>query len=51
LSNTFSWADPERQLSVALLASGKPVLSAHAIRLVQLLVEITRAFPKIAPRS
>ena len=33
----FSWADPERRLAVALLASGKPVLSAHAIRLVQLL--------------
>ena len=50
LSNNFSWADPERQLSVALLASGKPVISAHAIRLVQFMVEITRAFPKIAAR-
>lgn len=50
LSNNFSWADPERQLVVALLASGKPVISAHVIRLVQLLAEITRAFPKIAPR-
>ena len=51
LSNIFSWADPERRLAVALLASGKPVLSAHAIRLVQLLAEITRAFPKVAPFS
>lgn len=49
LSNIFSWADPERRLAVALLASGKPVLSVHAIRLVQLLAEITRAFPKITP--
>jgi len=49
LTNIFSWADPERRLSVALLASGKAVLSAHAIRLVQLLAEITHAFPKIAP--
>lgn len=50
-TNTFSWADPERRLAVAILASGKPVLSAHAIRLVQLLAEITRAFPKLAPRG
>jgi CubicO group peptidase (beta-lactamase class C family) len=50
LSNNIAWADPERQLSVALLASGKPVLSAHVIRLVQLMMEITRAFPKIAAR-
>jgi len=49
LTNIFSWADPERRLAVALLASGKAVLSAHAIRLVQLLAGITRAFPKIAP--
>jgi CubicO group peptidase (beta-lactamase class C family) len=49
-ANTFSWADPERRLAVALLASGKPVLSTHAIRVAQLLGEITRAFPKIAPR-
>ncbi|HXK21764.1 MAG TPA: serine hydrolase domain-containing protein [Myxococcota bacterium] len=49
LTNVFSWADPERRLAVALLASGKAVVSAHAIRLVQLLAEITRAFPKIAP--
>lgn len=48
-TNTFGWADPERRLAVALLASGKPVVSLHAIRLVQLLAEITRAFPKIAP--
>jgi len=50
-TNTFSWADPERRLAVAILASGKPVISAHTIRLVQLFAEITRAFPKIAPRG
>jgi CubicO group peptidase (beta-lactamase class C family) len=48
-TNTFAWADPERRLSVALLASGKPVVSLHAIRLVQLMLEIGRVFPKIAP--
>jgi CubicO group peptidase (beta-lactamase class C family) len=48
-TNIFSWADPERRLAVALLASGKPVISTHAVRLLQLLIEITRAFPKLAP--
>ncbi len=47
-SNTFSWADPERALSVAMCASGKPVLSLHAVRLVQWLRAIGRAFPKVA---
>ena len=50
-SNIFSWADPERALSVALCASGKPVLSLHAVRLVQWLVAIGRAFPKVAPND
>ena len=46
-SNIFSWADPERALSVALCTSGKPVLSLHAVRLVQWLLAIGRAFPKV----
>ncbi len=46
-TNTFSWADPERQITVALLTTGKPVLSLHAVRLVQLLGAINEAFPKI----
>jgi hypothetical protein len=32
---------------VALCTSGKPVLSLHAVRLVQWLVAIGRAFPKV----
>jgi CubicO group peptidase (beta-lactamase class C family) len=46
-SNIFSWADPERALSVAMCASGKPVLSLHAVRLVQWLRAIAGAFPKV----
>lgn len=49
-TNTFSWADPERELSVAFLTTGMPVLSLHAVRLVQFLGEINAAFPKIKPR-
>jgi CubicO group peptidase (beta-lactamase class C family) len=50
-SNIFSWADPERALSVALCASGKPVLSLHAVRLVQWLLAIGYAFPKLEPHD
>jgi CubicO group peptidase (beta-lactamase class C family) len=46
LSNVIGWADPEREISVALLNSGKPVWSAHMVPLAQLLVEIGRAFPR-----
>jgi CubicO group peptidase (beta-lactamase class C family) len=47
-TNIWSWADPERALAVALLTSGKPVLSVHGIRLLQLMFEINRAFPRLA---
>jgi CubicO group peptidase (beta-lactamase class C family) len=50
LSNIFSWADPERELVVALLTTGKPVLSLHVLRLAQLLAEIHDCFPQIAGR-
>jgi CubicO group peptidase (beta-lactamase class C family) len=48
-TNTFSWADPERQIAVALITTGKPVISLHAVRLVQLLGGMNEAFPKIEP--
>lgn len=44
-TNIFAWADPDRDLSVALLTSGKPVVSAHVVRLFQFLVEVNGAFP------
>ena len=46
-TNVFSWADPERRIAVALLTSGKPVLSLHAPRLVQLIREINHSFSKV----
>jgi len=42
LSNIFSWADPSREISVALLTSGKPIISLHVVRLLQLIFEINR---------
>jgi CubicO group peptidase (beta-lactamase class C family) len=51
LSNTFSWADPERDLAVALVTTGKPIVSLHAVRLVQFLLEVGKAFPKVPTGS
>jgi len=50
-TNIFSWADPSRRISVALCASGKPVMSLHAVRLVQLLGAVGEAFPKVERRD
>jgi CubicO group peptidase (beta-lactamase class C family) len=50
LSNTFSWADPERDIAVALVTTGKPLLSLAALRLVQFLREVGNAFPKVLQR-
>jgi len=50
LSNEISWADPERDLSVALLNNGKPIVSTHVVRLMELMVAISRGMPKIEPR-
>jgi CubicO group peptidase (beta-lactamase class C family) len=48
LSNILGWADPKRRLAVGFVNSGKPVVSIHVVRLVQLLVRIARTFPREA---
>jgi len=50
LSNIFGWADPERELAVALITTGKPIVSLHTLRLFQFLRAVGAAFPKI-PRE
>ncbi|MBW2268607.1 MAG: beta-lactamase family protein [Deltaproteobacteria bacterium] len=45
LTNIFCWADPERELAAAILTTGKPVLSLHAVRMAQLHSAIHAAFP------
>lgn len=35
--NTMVWADPDREISVALLTSGKPFLGSHLVPLVRLI--------------
>jgi CubicO group peptidase (beta-lactamase class C family) len=46
LSNILGWADPKRHLAVGFVNSGKPVVTPHMIRLVQLLTRIARTFPR-----
>lgn len=45
LSNVFCWADPQRDISVAILNSGKPVLGSHMAALPRLLFSIARHCP------
>jgi CubicO group peptidase (beta-lactamase class C family) len=44
--NCFGWADPDRDISVGLLTSGKPALSRHLLPLVRLLTTISTVFPR-----
>lgn len=37
MSNLFTWADPDQELVVALLTTGKPVIGAHLPALVRLM--------------
>ncbi len=45
MSNTFTWADPDRSLVVALLTTGKPILGTHLVALPRLITEIHNTFP------
>lgn len=45
LSNVMCWADPERDISVAILNTGKPVISNHILALFGLLFGISRRCP------
>ncbi|MEZ5144856.1 MAG: serine hydrolase domain-containing protein [Acidimicrobiales bacterium] len=47
LSNSFTWADPDRELVVAILTTGKPFLGPHLPSLFLLMGEIQRAFPPV----
>lgn len=47
MSNTFTWADPDRDLVVALLTTGKPILGPHLLALPKLINEIHRRYPVV----
>jgi CubicO group peptidase (beta-lactamase class C family) len=46
MSNLFTWADPDRELVVALLTTGKPVIGNHLPALVRLMGGIYEVFPE-----
>jgi CubicO group peptidase (beta-lactamase class C family) len=46
-TNIFTWADPDRDLAVALLTSGKPFISPDVIRLYEFLLRLQWAFGKV----
>jgi CubicO group peptidase (beta-lactamase class C family) len=47
--NIFAWADPERQVAVALTNSGKPLLHLGLYHIWVMMRRIAEAFPKEAP--
>ncbi len=44
--NTFCWADPDRDISVALLSTGKPFLGPHLWPHLKLLAAISKNLPR-----
>jgi CubicO group peptidase (beta-lactamase class C family) len=48
--NIIAWADPERDLAVALTNSGKPLFFPEVYFLFEIMRQIGRACPKVAPR-
>jgi CubicO group peptidase (beta-lactamase class C family) len=45
MSNLFTWADPDNELVVALLTTGKPMLGGHLPALVRLIGGLYEVFP------
>ena len=46
-TNVITWADPERQLAVALMTSGKPIIYLGLYNVFDLLTQIGLACPKV----
>ena len=46
LINIFVWADPQRDLSAALLTTGKPLIAHNLPQLARLLYEINHRLPR-----
>ena len=44
LANSFTWADPDRELAVALVTTGKALIGTHLPALAQLISEIHHTF-------
>lgn len=50
-SNILCWADPERDISVSLLNTGKSVVGTHLPALAQLLYQISKQCPKVSKQQ
>ncbi len=48
-TNILGWGDPERRIGVAILNSGKPMLSLGALPLANLILQISQTFRKVGP--
>jgi CubicO group peptidase (beta-lactamase class C family) len=46
MSNLFTWADRDRELVVAILTTGKPVIGPHLLPFVKLITGINEVFPR-----
>jgi CubicO group peptidase (beta-lactamase class C family) len=51
MMNIMCWADPERDLSVSLITTGKPIIANNLLSLVQLLRQINNRVPRHAIQS
>jgi CubicO group peptidase (beta-lactamase class C family) len=51
LINKFAWADPERDMSAAILTTGLPLLTPHVVPLVGLLRTIGNVLPRVEKPS
>lgn len=49
LTNIFCWADPERDTSVSLLTTGKPLVGTHVPALAKLMFTLSTECPKASP--
>jgi CubicO group peptidase (beta-lactamase class C family) len=45
-TNVIAWADPQRELSAAILTNGKPLLFPEMLRVTTLMQTIAEVFPK-----
>ncbi|MCU4412753.1 beta-lactamase family protein [Acinetobacter sp. WU_MDCI_Axc73] len=50
-SNILCWADPERDISVSFLTTGKSVIGTHLPALAKVLYQISRQCPQIPKQS
>jgi CubicO group peptidase (beta-lactamase class C family) len=47
-SNILCWADPERDISISILTTGKSVIGTHLTALANVLLQVSTQCPKIS---